>query len=488
LIYGAGESGIITKNTLISNRTSAYRIIGFVDDNPGKIGKTIEGTDVFSPVDITDKFIRKKKIDEIIFSIQNIEPQRKKELIDDLIKFGIVLKNVPSLEHWINGKLSLNQIERVKIEDLLQRDAIKLNNPKIKENIAGKNIMVTGAAGSIGSELVRQLIAYKPGKIILIDQAETPMFELKLEMRQKNAHLNGSIVYYIADVSNFKRMTAIFDETKPEMVFHAAAYKHVPMMEDNPMEAVRVNIFGTRILADLSVKYKVETFVMISTDKAVKPTNVMGASKRFAEMYCQAIGKENGKITHFITTRFGNVLGSNGSVIKIFRKQIEAGGPVSVTHPEITRFFMTIPEACELVIEASIMGANSEIFVFDMGKPIKILDLARKMIKLAGYEPDKDIKIEFSGLRPGEKLYEELLDSGEDVIKTYHPKIMIGKVSWSTRMEVLTFVKEMQDAISSNDHFQIVAVLKKAIPDYISNNSIYEKLDVAHPEPLISNN
>jgi FlaA1/EpsC-like NDP-sugar epimerase len=489
LIYGAGDSGIIVKNTLAQRAVSGYKVVGFIDEDLGKIGKTLERVDIFAPRDITSEFVQKKNIEEIIFSIQNIEPLKKKEVLDDLLKLGVVLKNIPPVDHWIQGKLNFGQIQRVKIEDLLQREAIKLNNPKIKENVLGKTILVTGAAGSIGSELVRQLIIYKPAKLILIDQAETPLFELMLELRKKHPDLNGTLVYYIADISNQKRMEAIFEQIKPMTVFHAAAYKHVPMMEDHPMEAVRVNIFGTRILADLAVKYGVETFVMISTDKAVKPTNVMGASKRFAEMYCQAMGHENGKTTHFITTRFGNVLGSNGSVIKIFRKQIESGGPVSVTHPDITRFFMTIPEACQLVIEASVMGENSEIFIFDMGEPVKILDLAKKMIKLAGYEPDKDIMIEYTGLRPGEKLYEELLDSdSEDVVQTYHPKIMIGKVSWSTSESMLVFLRELHNALTTYDHRKMVSVLKKAIPDYISKNSVYESLDVVQQEAVTSAN
>ena len=483
LVFGAGQSGIITKNTLITSSVSAYKIIGFIDENDSKIGKSIEGIKVYPPSEITKEFVDKRKIDEIIFSIQNIEVLKKREILGELIKLGVVLKNVPPLDHWISGKLNLRQIERVKIEDLLQRDTIKLNNPKIKENVIGKTIMVTGAAGSIGSELVRQLVAYKPGKLILIDQAETPLFEFKLEMLKKNAHLNGTVVYYMADVSNLKRMSVIFEETKPDLVFHAAAYKHVPMMEDNPMEAIRVNIFGTRILADLSVKYKVKTFVMISTDKAVRPTNVMGATKRFAEMYCQALGKENGKVTHFITTRFGNVLGSNGSVIKIFRRQIETGGPVTITHPDITRFFMTIPEACQLVIEASIMGENSEIFIFDMGKPVKILDLALQMIKLAGLEPEKDITIEFTGLRPGEKLYEELLNNSENTVETYHSKILIGKVNWMPSAILVDFLKELQQSHAANDNLKMVSILKKAIPDYISNNSVYESLDGEKPDP-----
>lgn len=489
LIYGAGDSGIIVKNTLAQRAVKGYKVVGFIDEDAGKIGKTLERVDIFAPRDITSEFVQKKNIEEIIFSIQNITPLKKKEVLDDLLKLGVVLKNIPPVENWIQGKLNFGQIQRVKIEDLLQREAIKLNNPKIKEHVFGKTILVTGAAGSIGSELVRQLITYKPAKLILIDQAETPLFELMFELRKLHPHLNGTLVYFIADVSNKKRMEAIFNEIKPMMVFHAAAYKHVPMMEDHPMEAVRVNIFGTRILADLSVKHHVETFVMISTDKAVKPTNVMGASKRFAEMYCQAMGNENGKTTHFITTRFGNVLGSNGSVIKIFRKQIESGGPISVTHPDITRFFMTIPEACQLVIEASVMGENSEIFIFDMGEPVKILDLAKKMIILAGFEPDKDIMIEFTGLRPGEKLYEELLDSSsEDVVKTYHSKIMIGKVSWSTPESMLVFLKELQDALTMSDHRKMVAVLKKAIPDYVSQNSVYESLDVVQHVPETSPN
>ncbi|MEA3446392.1 MAG: nucleoside-diphosphate sugar epimerase/dehydratase, partial [Bacteroidota bacterium] len=413
----------------------------------------------------------------IIFAIQNIDGAKKKDTIDKFVKLNLMVKIVPPVENWIHGELNIKQIKRVRIEDLLQRDTIHLDNPKVIEFIRNKVVMVTGAAGSIGSELVHQLLLLKPDKLVLIDQAETPLFELKFELSSNHHPGNTQIEYYIADISDEHRIEAIFKNTKPSIIFHAAAYKHVPMMEDNPHEAVRVNIFGSKNIADLAVKYNSNCLVMISTDKAVRPTNVMGASKRFAEMYCQSLGNLPGMKTKFITTRFGNVLGSNGSVVKIFRNQIEAGGPVTVTHPDITRYFMTIPEACNLVLEASTMSEGSDIFIFDMGEPVKISDMARKMIRLAGFDPENEIKVEYSGLRPGEKLYEELLNSGENTLPTYHPKIMIAQVNNARHKEMLSSFEKMKDAVIEDDVLTLVGVLKDIIPDFVSNNSVFESLD-----------
>lgn len=477
LIFGAGELGMVTKNTLLTKGTNRYRIIGFVDENPGKIGKTIEGVDVYKPSDITIEFINRKKIDELVFSIQNINPEKKRQIMDELIKLNITIKTIPPVENWINGELKVKQIEKLRIEDLLQRDPIKLNNPKVKKQIREKVVLVTGGAGSIGSEIVRQLTSYNATKILIVDNAETPMFELKHELVGKKDIEEDLFAFILADVTDKKNLQNIFSQYRPAIIYHAAAYKHVPLMEDYPSEALRVNVFGTKNVADLAVKFRAERFVMVSTDKAVRPTNVMGASKRFAEMYCQFLGNNSKISTKFITTRFGNVLGSNGSVVKIFRKQIEKGGPVTVTHPEITRYFMTIPEACQLVLEASIMGSGSDIFVFDMGEPVKIMDLAFKMIKLAGREPEKDIKIICTGLRPGEKLFEELLSKSEDTLETYHPKIMIAKVDNSLNGNISSIFTELRQALSQGDPFQMVNILKRSIPEYISNNSQFQKLD-----------
>lgn len=477
LIYGAGELGLVTKNTLLISGPSNYSLVGFIDDNESKVGKTIEGIPVYHPKKITKDFVSKKEIKEVIIAIQNIEPKYKKEAIDAFVKLGLMVKIVPPVESWIHGKLNIKQIKRVKIEDLLQREPIRLDNPKVIDFIQNKVVMVTGSAGSIGGELVHQLLMLRPDKLIMVDQGETPLFELKMGLSKYSNPGNAQLEFIIANISDKTRMESVFNLWHPNIIFHAAAYKHVPMMEDNPVEAIRVNVLGTKLMADLATKYKADCLVMISTDKAVRPTNVMGASKRFAEMYCQSLGHNPNVDTRFITTRFGNVLGSNGSVVKIFRDQIEAGGPITVTHPDITRYFMTIPEACNLVLEAATMSEGSEIFIFDMGQPVKIADMARKMIKLAGFEPDRDIKIEYSGLRPGEKLYEELLNSGENTVKTYHPKILIAQVDLANHGEILMTMQRLSEASLEGDTFKLVSILKRIIPDYISNNSVYQSLD-----------
>jgi FlaA1/EpsC-like NDP-sugar epimerase len=477
LIYGAGELGVVTKTTLESKGHRQYHIAGFIDANTGKVGKTIEGIKVFGPDDIDKEFLTRKNIREVIFSIQNISAQNKQQIIDSLIKLDVVVKIVPPVEDWIEGKLKINQIEKVKIEDLLQRDVIKLDNFEVQKAVEGKRILVSGGAGSIGSEIVRQLLSYKPAMVIVVDNAETPVFELQQSIFKKHPAFRESIKFIIADICNKARINKIFETFAPQIVFHAAAYKHVPLMEEYPEEAFRVNVLGTKTIADLAVEHKAERFVMISTDKAVRPTNVMGASKRLAEMYCQSLGQMEKIPTRFITTRFGNVLGSNGSVVKIFRNQIAAGGPVTVTHPDITRYFMTIPEACQLVLEAGVMGKGGEIFVFDMGQPVKVVDLAKKMIKLAGLQPDIDVKIVFAGLRPGEKLFEELLSDSENTVSTYHPKIKIAKVSNILNGSVSRAIAGLITAIDSGDEYKMVEVLKKAIPEYISNNSRFSQLD-----------
>jgi FlaA1/EpsC-like NDP-sugar epimerase len=376
----------------------------------------------------------------------------------------------------VGGEFAINQIHNVKIEDLLGREEIQMNNKRISEEMNSQSIMVTGAAGSIGSEIVRQLIAYFPAKIILVDQAESGLFDLEYELSGLIPS-NTELVVKVADVSDYQRMAFIFKTHKPGIVFHAAAYKHVPLMEKNPYEAVKINILGTQVLAELAAENGVDKFVMVSTDKAVNPTNVMGATKRFAEMYTQSMNQLEGVRTKFIATRFGNVLGSNGSVIPLFKKQIERGGPVTVTHPEITRYFMTIPEACELVLEAATMGEGGEVFVFDMGESVKIVNLAKKMITLSGLRVDRDIEIKYTGLRPGEKLYEELLNNDENTLPTHHPKILIATVNTPTYAFMEIQVAAMQKLLAEGGNNELVAKIKEVIPEYKSNNSVFEKLD-----------
>ncbi len=488
LIYGAGQAGIITKNVLINDHDRPIRVVGFVDNHSGKVGKSIEGIQVYSTGILNHKFLSQNNIHEIIFAIQNINKEVKRELIEEiLLQTQLEVKEIPPVTAWINGKLSAGQISRIKIADLLPRSEIRLDSTHMVEHLHGKRVMVTGAAGSIGSEIVRQLCQLRIEQLILVDQAETPMYELENELKEKYPHIFSSIVFILGGVGDKSVMLRIFENYSPEVIYHAAAYKHVPLMEQNPFEAVRVNIFGTRNLADLASKYSVERFIMISTDKAVNPTNVMGATKRAAEMYIQSLNHEKSNKTRFITTRFGNVLGSNGSVIPLFEKQIAAGGPVTVTHPKITRYFMTIPEACQLVLEASTIGNGGEIFMFDMGKPVKIADLAYNMIRLSGLEPDKDIRIAYTGLRQGEKLYEELLYDKELCQPTHHPKISIAKVRYNRFMDVLEHLTNLSEAMETMDNMVLVSTLKHMIPEYKSNHSIYQQLDVKSEELNIRN-
>ena len=381
--------------------------------------------------------------------------------------------NVPPVTNWINGELSFKQIKKVQIEELLEREPIQLDKEDIQLQLTGKVILVTGAAGSIGSEIVRQLIRFHPKNIILLDQAESPLYDMEMELHDKYKLQPYEIV--MGDIRNKERMENVFRTFHPQIVFHSAAYKHVPMMENNPSESILTNVLGTKTIADLSVEYKVEKFVMVSTDKAVNPTNVMGASKRIAEIYTQSLNKTSA--TKFITTRFGNVLGSSGSVIPRFRQQIESGGPVTITDPEITRYFMTIPEACQLVLEAGTMGKGGEIFIFDMGDSVKIYDLAVKMIKLSGLVLDKDIRIVYTGLRPGEKLYEELLADHENTLPTHHNQILIAKVKEYDFDSVSNSINDLITLFDKQDNNSIVKKMKELVPEYKSNNSIYVSLD-----------
>ena len=406
LIYGAGDSGLITYGALNKNTEDVYEVIAFLDDDVNKIGKKIDRVKVMGMESIDNDFVTKYDINEVVISIQNIKSTRLLEISTYFMQFNLEVKIVPPLNKWIGGALEASQIKQIKIEDLLDREPIKIVNPIVEREVNNRKILITGAAGSIGSEISRQLAHYKCKQLVLIDQAESPLYDLQQELLDWP---NSDIVSIVADISDKKRMAEVFDIYQPEKVFHAAAYKHVPLMEENPYEALKTNVMGTQIIADLSVKFGVDRFVMISTDKAVNPTNIMGASKRIAELYITCLSKKTKK-TKFTTTRFGNVLGSNGSVIPLFKRQIMKGGPLTLTHKEITRYFMTIPEACSLVLEAGTMGEGGEIYIFDMGKAVKIYDIAKKMIRLSGLRYPTDIDIKITGLRPGEKLYEELLD------------------------------------------------------------------------------
>jgi FlaA1/EpsC-like NDP-sugar epimerase len=487
IIFGAGQSGMITKQLLDNDTSSNVKVIGFLEDNQRKIGNIMGGVKIYSARHDFEKVIIRNNPSELIIATTHMSLERKNELVDQCLEFGIKVSSVPSIDQWIGGQFVIDQIQEIKIEDLLGRNTINLSNKYVSQELSGKCILVTGAAGSIGAELVRQISKYRPAKLILLDQSETGLFEIENELRSLE-QIPYELVCFIADITNRDRLHHLFQQHRPVFVFHAAAYKHVPMMESNAQEAIHCNLLGTKNLADLAVEFDVEKFVMISTDKAVNPTSVMGATKRAAEMYVQSLNNflleiEADNPTRFITTRFGNVLGSSGSVIPIFQKQIQKGGPITVTHPEITRYFMTIPEACSLVLEAGVMGKGGEIFVFDMGKSVKIVDLAKRMIQLSGLKEGIDISIIFSGLRPGEKLYEELLEDGENTLSTHHPKIMIAKVRGVAFSEVKSIYSEIQGLLvrSSSEkediEMQLVKMLKSLITEYKSKESKFSMLD-----------
>lgn len=494
IIYGAGEAGFATKRVLEHDSKANIIVVAFVDDDLRKVGKVVDGIKIQHTLDL-QTISSTQKIDEIIIAAFQLAPTKKNALVDFCLDHNIKVLNVPPIDTWINGQFSARQLQTIKIENLLEREPIHISNDEIASQIRNKRILVTGAAGSIGSEIVRQLLKFNPQTIVLCDQAETPLHQLELEL--DDVKTKTTCISYLGDVTNPERMSEMFAMFEPHYVYHAAAYKHVPMMELCPSEAIMTNVMGTKIVADLSVKHHVQRFVMVSTDKAVNPTNVMGASKRLAETYVQSLYYDasqqyrntNNGVTHFaptkfITTRFGNVLGSNGSVIIRFKEQIEKGGPVTVTHPNITRFFMTIPEACQLVLEAGSMGKGGEIFVFDMGKPVAIVELAKKMIRLYGLIPGIDIDIKYTGLRPGEKLYEELLTDAENTLPTYHEKIMIANIRQRPLSEIQQDFEELiLLARRRQGSMKMVAKMKELVPEFVSNNSVFESLDVEKPVP-----
>jgi len=480
MIFGAGQSGLITKQVIDSDTGSKRRVVGFLEDNENKAGKVLNGTTIYDAKKDIKRVFKDLEITELVISIMNISLQRKNEIVDTCLQLGVKVRSVPPLDKWVKGELSLNQIKEVKIEDLLGRASIALNNDSVNIEIVNQVVLITGAAGSIGSEICRQVLLNGPKTIVLFDQAESALYELDREISLLNIR-GARIVTILGDVTNKAILTEVFEAYSPSIVFHAAAYKHVPLVENNPFEAILCNIFGTKYLADMCIQYHVNKFVMISTDKAVNPTNVMGCTKRIAEMYVQSLNnhfkKSDSSTTTFVTTRFGNVLGSNGSVIPLFKKQIAQGGPITVTHPDITRYFMTIPEACQLVLEAAAMGKGGEIFIFDMGDSVKIVDLAKKMILLSGLIINKDIEIVYTGLREGEKLYEELLTSTANNLPTYHDKIMIAEVAAMSYSQVLPKVEHLYKLLVERNELGAVAYMKTLVPEYISNSSRFEVLD-----------
>lgn len=491
LIYGAEMSGSALKKTIEQTSNNRYKVIAFIDDDEKVVGKTIDNVKIFS-FNQVKSLIKPWQIKTLFFAKQDIELSRKNKIVDYCLEYNVRVMNIPPMREWVHGQLNLSQIKEVNIDELLGRPQINLNNEHVINTLRNKRVLITGAAGSIGQELARQVASIYPESLVICDQTETGLYELEYELQQK-FNLGNTLRFYLGDIKDAGSMHTLFSTYQPQVVFHAAAYKHVPMMEAHPSEAIRNNVLGTKILADLSEQFNVEKFLFISTDKAINPTNVMGASKRIAEIYCQSLQNLDGiptltadnihtlpgqkRKTKFITTRFGNVLGSTGSVVPRFKEQISDGGPITVTHPDIIRYFMTIPEACSLVLEAVTMGDGGEVFLFDMGEPIKILDLAKKMIRLAGLIPGKDIDIRFTGLRPGEKLYEELLNKEEEVIPTHHRKILIARVIEYDFERIFKSIKRLIELSLENNDEEVVRQMKRIVPEYISNNSIYETID-----------
>ncbi|HBZ34721.1 MAG TPA: polysaccharide biosynthesis protein [Bacteroidales bacterium] len=491
VIYGIDQQAVALAKLMRTSFNSSYRLIGMIDSEGGSGVKDILGNRVYDNDDKLITRLHRHQVYAVVLPDEKVKDNDKQRL-DELLSEGFRLlmsTGLSDINYSHNGNIVNDRLRSMKIEDLLERPSINMNLDSVSEQLNNRIIMITGAAGSIGSEIVRQIATFKPTLLLLVEQAETPLHELSLELRQRFHSLN--FLPCIADVRDRERLERLFSQYEPNIIYHAAAYKHVPLMEENPSEAVKANILGTKNLADLAVKYHVERFVMISTDKAVNPTNIMGASKRIAEIYVQSLFQKKSQefeagnrdiLTKFITTRFGNVLGSNGSVVPYFKRQIEAGGPVTVTHPDIIRYFMTIPEACQLVLEAGCMGKGGEIFAFDMGKPVKILDLATKMIRLAGYEPGKDIEIRYTGLRPGEKLYEELLNKKETSIPTDNKKIMIARVRENDYDTIAPKIDSLITMSQQGKEFSTVKQMKAIVPEFISQNSPFEQLDEREPK------
>jgi FlaA1/EpsC-like NDP-sugar epimerase len=490
LIYGAEMNGSVLKKTIEQTSNNRYKIVAFIDDDENLIGKTIDNVKIYSFAQIKN-VMKPWQIKMLFFARQDFDLEKKNRVVDYCLENNVRVMNIPPMREWIQGHLNLSQIKEVNIDELLGRPQINLRNEHVINSLRNKRVLITGAAGSIGSELARQIASVYPQSLIVCDQTETGLYQLEYELQQK-FNLGNTLKVYLGDIKDEAAMHTLFSSYQPTVVFHAAAYKHVPMMEAHPSEAIRNNVMGTKVLADLSEEYGVERFLFVSTDKAINPTNVMGASKRIAEIYCQSLQNRaelptvadgvihlagTRKRTKFITTRFGNVLGSNGSVIPRFKEQISVGGPITVTHPDIIRYFMTIPEACSLVLEAGTMGNGGEVFLFDMGEPIKILDLAKKMVRLAGLTPGKDIEIKFTGLRPGEKLYEELLNKEEEVMPTHNKKILIAKVIEYDFEKVSKSIDKLVELSMENSDEEVVRQMKRIVPEYISNNSIYESID-----------
>ncbi len=477
MIVGAGNMGSITLNILRNDIKQKYKVVAFADDNPSRIGKLINGYHILSIDALNDEALQSMGVEEVIIALDDNNKDRLNRITQVVEACDVKLKLMPSTAKLLQGQVAVGQIRPLQIEDLLGRAAIQLDNPIIAEALTGRVVLVTGGAGSIGSELVRQIALSSDAKLIVLDQAESALYDLQQEL--KKVRKSGD-EFVVGNVRDRQFMDSVFQKYRPQYVFHAAAYKHVPLMEANPYESVRTNVFGTKMVADLASQYGVEKFVMVSTDKAVNPTNVMGATKRIAEIYVSALNAQSA--TKYIVTRFGNVLGSNGSVIPLFEKQLSAGGPLTVTHADITRYFMTIPEACQLVQEAAIMGNGGEVFVFDMGKPMRIVDLAKRMIRLKGYRYPEDIQIEFTGLRPGEKIYEELLANNENTIQTHHKKIMIALVNAQdaaiSMMKINELCQYVKDIDPENDQMELVSYMKEIVPEFASQNSKFEDLDV----------
>lgn len=477
VIFGCGDSGLMTKNAIQQEQHGKFKVVAFLDDNANRWGKQLQDIKIHSPnLVLSQEWLNSQNINQLIIAVQSMTPQRKRQISEAAIELGLEVKIVPPYRKWIQGSISVGQLKAIEIEDLLQRNKIELDSLNISESVNNKIVLVTGAAGSIGSEIARQLSYYSLEELVLIDHAESPLYDIEQELKEKHRTLKTVVpICEVANVKDKYRMSDVFERYQPDIVYHAAAYKHVPLIEKNPYEGIFVNILGTRIVADLALEFGVERFVMVSTDKAVNPTNVMGATKRVAELYTQSLNEYDK--TKFIATRFGNVLGSNGSVVPLFRKQIENGGPITVTHEEITRYFMTIPEACNLVLEAGAMGEGGEVFVFDMGEPVKIIDMAKKMIKLSGLQLNKEITIEITGLRPGEKLYEELLASSENTLPTHHPKIMRAKVKSYGHAVIKRQLDLLSEIMIDGDIVGMVRKVKSIVPEYKSKNSEFEALD-----------